>query len=545
MQCLLQQAVISQQNRRSAASLALKLSSLSLSRKAASKSDRIPVTASMPLLPVGKTLQDAKPTIVVFISGEMAQTTDLEEMLAQPLVREIYQPDDGVTPCFDVAIVAQAPRKRMAANNVNVFWDTSLSGERELQTYCGVQIMLDAGYGRMAMATLGGLVKLTYGPGEFEIVGMTAGHVLQDLLEEGLDDREGGGEGAEIEGDLCPPSLKGRFKYPRVMGSFLHSQTEEAEEEEVLPTAHDWVLFRIDDTLKIKPNLLQRPGSSSTRKGVECLLTNNRMRNGNLLTAAPPGSFPEFEPIEVALLSGPSPSNPRGTMLGLLSHLPGGIMMDAEKGFVDAYLLVLDEGLCKFPFLDSSLRLGGSRLTFHDGIALEDGDSGSWVVNPISLEVYGHAVADDLTGDVYVLPLHASLAEMKNRLQLESVDLPTTADFLDAALRATACACRDSSSSSSSPFTSETREGRPGEIRQMGILTARRNSRDRRLSEVLSLCEGLQLQQGMSNKGVLDDGDSGYGSGYGSVDSSKPGMFISRSSAIWDDDDDDDDYNCW
>lgn len=62
-----------------------------------------------------------------------------------------------------------------------------------------------------------------------------------------------------------------------------------------------------------------------------------------------------------------------------------------------------------------------------------DGDSGSWVVNETTSEVLGHVVAADNLGGAYIMPLEATLSEIKNRLQAQSVGLASTVDILNAA----------------------------------------------------------------------------------------------------------------
>ena len=59
---------------------------------------------------------------------------------------------------------------------------------------------------------------------------------------------------------------------------------------------------------------------------------------------------------------------------------------------------------------------------------LNAGDCGSWVVDPLTCEVYGHVVASDAMGDTYVVPLNATLRDMEENLGAE-VSLPTEADI--------------------------------------------------------------------------------------------------------------------
>jgi hypothetical protein len=58
-------------------------------------------------------------------------------------------------------------------------------------------------------------------------------------------------------------------------------------------------------------------------------------------------------------------------------------------------------------------------------IALEVGDSGSWVVNKDTLEVVGHAVASDAFGEAHIIPMSATFRDIKARLGVSSVSLPS------------------------------------------------------------------------------------------------------------------------
>ena len=52
------------------------------------------------------------------------------------------------------------------------------------------------------------------------------------------------------------------------------------------------------------------------------------------------------------------------------------------------------------------------------------------MIDPLTLEVYGHVVATDVFGDGYVVPSHHSMQEIKQRLGAESVKLPTSFEIL-------------------------------------------------------------------------------------------------------------------
>ena len=56
---------------------------------------------------------------------------------------------------------------------------------------------------------------------------------------------------------------------------------------------------------------------------------------------------------------------------------------------------------------------------------IDPGDCGSWVVDHETYEVYGYVVASDILGEVYVVPLHAALHDITDRLAAISASLPT------------------------------------------------------------------------------------------------------------------------
>lgn len=57
--------------------------------------------------------------------------------------------------------------------------------------------------------------------------------------------------------------------------------------------------------------------------------------------------------------------------------------------------------------------------------AICDGDSGSWVVSLDNNQLLGHVVASDILGDVYVIPLGATLSDIRSRVGALSIGLPS------------------------------------------------------------------------------------------------------------------------
>jgi hypothetical protein len=60
---------------------------------------------------------------------------------------------------------------------------------------------------------------------------------------------------------------------------------------------------------------------------------------------------------------------------------------------------------------------------------IQRGDSGGWVVEYLTLEVYGHLVASDVLRDGYVIPLLDTLEDIRERTHAQEVGLATGVDI--------------------------------------------------------------------------------------------------------------------
>ena len=60
---------------------------------------------------------------------------------------------------------------------------------------------------------------------------------------------------------------------------------------------------------------------------------------------------------------------------------------------------------------------------------IQRGDSGGWVVEYLTLNVYGHLVASDVLGDGYVIPLLDTLEDIRERTHAQEVGLATGVDI--------------------------------------------------------------------------------------------------------------------
>ncbi|RMJ16791.1 hypothetical protein CDV36_003557 [Fusarium kuroshium] len=154
---------------------------------------------------------------------------------------------------------------------------------------------------------------------------------------------------------------------------------------------YDWALIEME---QLKPNRI-RPRKLSNGE-----IQGKDIASGDLLMpTTPPCSNGKRQPV--TLLSGSG-----GLKRGSPSPLPSRLLLGPGNTFVDTLILNLD-----------------------DGQEIQDGDSGSWVVNEVTLEVYGYVVVADSFGGGYIIPLLEAFRSIAASLGSFSVRLATTADM--------------------------------------------------------------------------------------------------------------------
>ena len=62
-------------------------------------------------------------------------------------------------------------------------------------------------------------------------------------------------------------------------------------------------------------------------------------------------------------------------------------------------------------------------------LGIREGDSGSWVVYNGSPLVFGHVVAIDVFGNIYVIPMVNTFDDIKRYIGAKAVELPIVKDF--------------------------------------------------------------------------------------------------------------------
>ncbi|KAI9688381.1 MAG: hypothetical protein M1822_001330 [Bathelium mastoideum] len=357
---------------------------------------------------LGRTQEDARPRIVVLCDPKASKR--VKKFFEQVWVKELCQPNDQVLPSLEAVVIGRSPQLRMSVGSVRVYGGVNPNG-RGGSTLCGTPIKLSLGEAER-IATLGGCIKVNKSDGSFEIYGMTAGHTLDDLLGVSSDEYEASScqeesdiSSSEDEEDdigiglLQPPTwsmsnlsldepLQGLSKrVPETWISLGSSLSLAPTKASAVRRYLDWSLIRMEDIATIKPNLL---------RDVEKV---EKYRSGDL--TMPAGLNGNHHKRNVVMMSGLE-----GLKEGSLSASFARVILGAGQEFIDVHLLTL----------------GGNK-------EIIEGDSGSWVIDGKTGEVFGHVVASDAFGDGYVVPIQATFCDIATRLNAVSVDLPTTVDI--------------------------------------------------------------------------------------------------------------------
>ncbi|KKP00427.1 protein PNG1 [Trichoderma harzianum] len=382
---------------------------------------------SIRYLVLGKSEADAKDCLVVFCPPSQCKRVK-RFFDKHRAVKSLCEPPDLSAPSFRPVVKDLAPQLTVlqSGEDSEESTDSEFSRETSIEVYCsstppsdktlcGTPIRFTNHTGEARNGTLGGIVKLVQNDG-FELYGLTAGHGLQDWEDSPLSTSDSDSlndddssidedmkELLELEssdGSISSPEPEAADSSPShpepKLEEFKLSDTWVFEHSQklgnVLPRPKhykrgsgqylDWALIKIDAS-KHQPNY--HPSLKS--KNLELTAAQKR------LTPAALG--------QPAIMIGGS----QGCMSGTLSSLPARLMLGHGQSFVDAYTLCLqDHTVCI-------------------------GDSGSWVIDPLTYEVFGHIVATDMLGDAYVIPLQSIFEDIRTWHDAQSVNLPTAPDF--------------------------------------------------------------------------------------------------------------------
>ncbi|RYP44145.1 hypothetical protein DL768_009380 [Monosporascus sp. mg162] len=347
---------------------------------------------------LGTSERDVKPSIIVFCCEEKSKRVG--KFFKKSLAKDLCRPPNGEFPTFEVYVVGSRPYPRLRELDVEVQIATPelALGNRDVETFCGAPIrLLSRGSSKKLYATLGGLIKVSVHGSDPKLFGMTAGHLLEnwsDIQESELasdsDDIESDySSSPEEDTDRNPPQYSDEHTDP-----WNFSQYHPVNTSIATPTTgpgssrgryYDWAVFEVDEARR---NLL--PAQTLTEQLV-----------GDLIMPREE-SISSFEnPRSVVMLSASGPMR-----RGSLTDGPSRLLLGPGRALVKTLI-----------------------FTLGDGHTVVDGDSGSWIVDPESLEVFGHVIASDILGDIYVVPICDAFKDIKKCLNCSSVTLPTADDI--------------------------------------------------------------------------------------------------------------------
>ncbi|KAH6962043.1 hypothetical protein BKA56DRAFT_736851 [Ilyonectria sp. MPI-CAGE-AT-0026] len=358
------------------------------------------------LLMIGQSKEDAVAEIVVFCRRE--QYLSIKRFAKQEMITEMCQPNIPGEQSFNITVIPEAPRLRImfVEGEVMVFGDQIILQRWGEDSLCGTRISLEGPSGQTRNATCGGVVKVVMENGDIYFYGMTAGHLLYDLRDAddtgysdaGTDNEYIGDYGVdddddddELEIDLGPfmaqsfandrppnsatGSRAWEFEKPLAIGWIIEPVAALSEVAE----SYDWALFKLSSPY----------GSWINQLPTDAMAPITISNNAPGKTGGRP----------VYMIVGHTVKK------GSLSSSSSRILVGPSQVFVDAFTIIIedDNGIC-------------------------DGDSGSWVVDSETFELYGHLVASDIFNSGYVIPITQVLDNIKEQLGASSVGLPTVGD---------------------------------------------------------------------------------------------------------------------
>ncbi|KAF3021450.1 hypothetical protein E8E14_008116 [Neopestalotiopsis sp. 37M] len=357
---------------------------------------RLGPTAIRPVM-LGTTIADAKLWIVVLCDKSLEKC--VTKFLNKQWVRDICRPSGNNHPALEILVAGSAwPVSKILAQlplkHENQYAD--------LEPWCGIPMcFFDTDNKAARIGTLGGPLRVFFDDGSSKLMGMTSGHAIQDITEDtGQDDTNNRDDLSDSESDsdleasspslfddnmaqtpettldaqLFKPADQLRvsiWESSSVMLPILRPDTDKMRD--CKEKNYDWTLVHLDD--------MPLPEQKSFRI--------NRWRPLNMPTET------ELErPIEmpVMILSAERPK------YGYLRTMPARMQFHPGKSFIDIHL-----------------------VRTREGYSISNGDSGSWVMDMLTMQVYGHLVAADVFGDGYVVPLLDSFNDMKRCLAAKNI----------------------------------------------------------------------------------------------------------------------------
>ncbi|RYP11812.1 hypothetical protein DL765_007578 [Monosporascus sp. GIB2] len=350
---------------------------------------------------------EATSRLYIVVHCEKRVSKSVKKFFAQAHVLEDLRDD------FRVYVVNTGVLRLFSSSVVEVY-----RGSWPRSTLCGMPIEVRSNKAS-AMATLGGLVMVSGATGT-SMYGITAGHALiviqenpsdgrsstmEDESDEDEDDEDYGQE-ESVSDFINLPALEqtahdrddGPFTHQalRNFGTIQHDSVQ--SNSSIKGQNRDWALVSITAEEWLPNSVGRGPGASSSllASADQQAMLGGRTGDFTLDCFCVPERRPLVSSEQVVVISY------RGLQRGTLTANKSSILLRPGTSFVEALDFVPD---------------ANSKL--------QPGDSGAWVVNEHTGEVYGHVVSADAFGEAYVMPIQDTLRDVQRHLQAWYVSLPS------------------------------------------------------------------------------------------------------------------------
>ncbi|PVH73640.1 hypothetical protein DL98DRAFT_594829 [Cadophora sp. DSE1049] len=369
--------------------------------RASSQTPRV-LNIGMSLELLGSSQDDAKPWVLLQCCKSV--TKKVRKFFRQRHVYADYRPAYPTvdSPVLPVLVHEEEPHKLAALDSLlepNFYEPCSVYGDLSTMagTLCGTEIKSRVS-GTRRTATIGGLVSIVHSDGRKIVCALTAGHFLDPENGEKTDDHNDDNDAEED----CPSIFDANDSYELDISSFIGSKG--ASENAMLgdgalksavqtveggtSSAKIGHIFKASqDELQNRPNL----DWALIIIGDENLHASNLVGSHRVATSLPKPSLGSKTQVILATAR-------KGILFGTLFKNWSYLMLSPGGGMTRTYL-----------------------LTLANGRVFQQGDSGSWVIDASTNEVYGHIVASDIFGRAYVIPLSDVFSDIKSRLSLADV----------------------------------------------------------------------------------------------------------------------------
>jgi hypothetical protein len=342
------------------------------------------------LIILGKTEEDAMPTIVFFCTEN--QGHKILQFFGKGSAKKLCRPDDPNVVTFDIKITSSL-RPRVQMDTVEVL----LAGMDYTSIRSGSSIWFhDKSSGEKRQATTGGILKILFNDGRLAYFGMTTAHSIA-----GWDMLSDSGTHHDCHEPTKPDHPRSDCDGNTDNITAQKPELKAARSDGLKPIAKwvttsqfdtkylDWSVFELDNW---RPDLYSGP----------CLLMPLKPL---LMLSSTVGVY--------------IPTRNGAQITGTLTSEQTYVAIYPGQQFVKAYLVEVEEGGTLKAH--DTLRFPCTRLIL---LEILDGDSGAWVIDRNTNEVYGHVIATDPFGDAYIIPFFELMEDMKKQLNAQQITFP-------------------------------------------------------------------------------------------------------------------------